>query len=44
MKDKSKEFKLEIANVIVEMLWVKGLISDDEKKRIKEKNKSIIFQ
>ena len=44
MKDKSKEFKLEIANAIVEMLWVKGLISDEEKRRIKEKNKTIIFQ
>lgn len=31
-------FKLEFANSIVDILWIKGLLSDNERNSIKNKN------
>lgn len=39
----SNELRLAIANCIVEKLWVNGLITDEEKKKIDEKNKNKIL-
>lgn len=34
----SNKLKLALANAIVEKLWLKGLIDDEQKERLKEKN------
>ena len=38
----NKKIKLAVANAIVEQLWVKGLITEDEKVRIQARNKEKI--
>ncbi|WP_275556921.1 hypothetical protein [Pumilibacter intestinalis] len=38
--ERSNKLKCEIANAIVMQLWVKNLISTEEKDKIIEKNKS----
>lgn len=43
MELESKALCLAIADAIVEKLWLKGVISEEEKKRIQEKNKLIIL-
>ena len=40
----NKAFILAYANAIVERLWLKGLISEDEKNRLYEKNTLNIIQ
>ena len=42
MKMENKKIKLAVANAIVEQLWVKGLITEDEKVRIQARNKEKI--
>ena len=39
MKMESKALKLALADAIVEKLWLKGVISEEEKKRMQERNK-----
>ena len=36
----NKVFRLAYANVIVRKLWIKGLISEEERDKLMEKNKS----
>lgn len=43
MELESKALRLAIADAMVEKLWLKGVISEEEKKRIQEKNKLIIL-
>lgn len=39
MKVASKEIRLALSFALIDRLWEKGLITDDEKKRIKEREK-----
>lgn len=39
MEMESKALKLALADAIVEKLWLKGVISEEEKKRMHESNK-----
>lgn len=39
----SKELKIAFANAIVEKLWLKGLLTDEQKERIIQKNSLLIL-
>ena len=39
----NKEFKIANANAIVEKLWLKGLLTDEQKDRIMAKNSLLIL-
>lgn len=39
MKLASKEIRLALSFALIDRLWEKGLITDDEKKKIKEREK-----
>lgn len=39
----NKEFKIAYANAIVEKLWLKGLLTDEQKDRIMAKNSLLIL-
>lgn len=36
----SRKLKIALANAIVEQLWIKGLLTDNEKEKIKIRNES----
>ena len=40
MENTSKKIKYAVAQALTQILWVKGLLSDNEKKKVEDKNKS----